>query len=366
MSYLAGVVVIAVVGLFAGQLVDRMIVRLPVGRSLFWPLQGHCETCFAALSLRWHIPLLGYFACGGVCGKCGGRLRGRSLLVQLLTASLFVGLFVLYYRERGFHFYRYPLGYDESKLRALLIYHAILASLLVAATFIDLDWMIIPDSITVPGMLLGVGLGTFWYVELHPVPLFEPGYRADYGLVDSSWMAGWLGVEKLPPWAEAARQAVNQHWHDHWNRWLGFLTGIAGVAAGGAVVWVVRAVCSWILRTEAIGFGDVTLMAMIGAYLGWQTVLIAFFVAPVSAVFVSLAVWLLTGNRAIPYGPHLSVAAIVCIFAWQPIWRQFAVLFDYPGIFLFVAVAMLVILALVTTIIQGVKMVFRTVTRSAA
>jgi leader peptidase (prepilin peptidase)/N-methyltransferase len=350
-----------VVGLLAGQCADRMIVRLALGRSFFWPFRDRCQHCHAGLPLGWSIPLLGFFLAGMRCGACGRILRLRSLFLQCLTAGLVVGLYCLYFQERGFIFPRLPLPLTERHLWAIWIYHSILMTLLVAATFIDIDWMIIPDSVTVTGMILAVLLGTFWYVELHPVLLLEPGYRAQVGLIPEDAFARW--VDPLPAWADQVRLAVNDHWLHHWNRWIGFLTSVVGLLVGGATVWIVRAVCSWIFRVEAIGFGDVTLMAMVGAFVGWQTSIIAFFLAPISAVLVGIVAWLITGNRAIPYGPHLSIASAACVFFWRPIWAYSADLFDHMGIFLFMAGAMLVVLVAVASIIQGVKVVWSGVAR---
>jgi hypothetical protein len=78
------------------------------------------------------------------------------------------------------------------------------------------------------------------------------------------------------------------------------------------------------LGKEAMGFGDVTLMAMIGAYVGWQASLIIFFLAPVVAVFFCLLQWLLTGRRDIAFGPYLCVATLIMILWWSPIWEQWA------------------------------------------
>lgn len=354
-----------VAGLAAGGFVDRAIVRLPLGRSLWWPLREHCENCFASLPCRWSIPLLGYALCKGRCPRCRSGLRRRAVFVHALTAGLFAALCFLYFRggdypDRAFDIYPYPhpnLQWDDARIRALFVYHAVLLALLVAATFIDFDWMIIPDSVTVPGMVLGVVFGAFWFVELHPVPLMDNEHFSRLGRIEESTLSAWFGPGGSPAWVENARQAWNEHWKNRWNAWSGFAAGVLGLLAGGAVVWIVRAVCSWILRVEAMGFGDVTLMAMVGAFLGWQMVLIAFFLAPLSAVAVSIGAWLLTGNRMIPYGPHLSIASAVCIFFWKPIWSAVGEVFSHTGILLFVLLAMVVVLALVTSLIQGVKMV---------
>jgi leader peptidase (prepilin peptidase) / N-methyltransferase len=358
---LAGYSIAIAVGLLASLLVDRMIVRLVFYRSLFWPGRDRCSHGHASLPWTWSIPVFGFFLAGRKCRACGSALRSRAMLVQLLTCSLIVGLYHLYFRQvghggPGFVFPRNPFNYWENHLQALWIYHSILMLLLVAATFIDFDWMMIPDSVTVPGMILGIGLGTFWHVELHPVLLFHPDPSFSTGLLSSRFFEDQLGWQSVPGWLESARVGFNEHWRHHWNAWLGFLTGMVGLLVGGGTVWVVRAICSWIFRVEAMGFGDVTLMAMIGSFVGWQTAVMIFFLAPVSAAVVGIFAYLISGQKAIPYGPHLSIAAVGCVLGWAPLWQQTAEIFEHAGIVIFMAGGMVVVLVAVASLIQAIKM----------
>jgi prepilin signal peptidase PulO-like enzyme (type II secretory pathway) len=98
------------------------------------------------------------------------------------------------------------------------------------------------------------------------------------------------------------------------------------------IVWGVRIV-GWVaLRKEAMGFGDVTLMAMIGTYLGWQTCLIIFFLSPLTALFVSVTQWILTGRRDIAFGPYLALTAVVVIVYWEPVWGVAKFYFQAGGL----------------------------------
>ena len=83
------------------------------------------------------------------------------------------------------------------------------------------------------------------------------------------------------------------------------------MAVGGVAVWLVRIVGSLALGQEAMGFGDVTLMGMIGAFLGWQPALLVFFLAPFTGVLIAVSQWLLTGRKDIAYGPFLCLAALL-------------------------------------------------------
>jgi hypothetical protein len=93
---------------------------------------------------------------------------------------------------------------------------------------------------------------------------------------------------------------------------------------GGGLIWAVRIVGSSALGQEAMGFGDVTLMAMIGAFTGWQATLIIFFLAPFAAVLISVTQWLLTRRKDIAFGPYLCLAALFTVVDWGDIWMRSA------------------------------------------
>jgi prepilin signal peptidase PulO-like enzyme (type II secretory pathway) len=104
--------------------------------------------------------------------------------------------------------------------------------------------------------------------------------------------------------------------------WQGLCTSLIGLAFGGALIWGVRIVGAWALQKEAMGFGDVTLVAMIGAFLGWQPSLLAFFLAPFAALFIAVAQWLITRKHEIAFGPYLCLGALILIVRWKAIWHD--------------------------------------------
>ena len=104
-------------------------------------------------------------------------------------------------------------------------------------------------------------------------------------------------------------------------------TSAVGLLAGGAIVWVVRFSGTWALAKEAMGSGDVTLLAMIGSFLGWQAAVIVFFIAPFFGLFGGIAQWITRRDNVIPYGPFLSVATVLVLVAWVPIWNRAGPLF---------------------------------------
>ena len=104
--------------------------------------------------------------------------------------------------------------------------------------------------------------------------------------------------------------------------WAGLASSLAGIVIGGGLVWIVRILATAVLHREAMGFGDVTLLAMIGAFLGWQAAVIVFFLAPLAAVLVGLGRLLLRGEKEIPFGPFLCLAAAATVLAWPAIWDR--------------------------------------------
>jgi prepilin signal peptidase PulO-like enzyme (type II secretory pathway) len=102
--------------------------------------------------------------------------------------------------------------------------------------------------------------------------------------------------------------------------WLGLQTSLLGMAIGGGMLWSVRVVGYAALGREALGFGDVTLMAMIGSMLGWQACLVTFFLSPFPALAAGIAHLILRRENEIPFGPYLCAAALYVYLRWGAIW----------------------------------------------
>ncbi len=96
--------------------------------------------------------------------------------------------------------------------------------------------------------------------------------------------------------------------------WVGLATALLGMAVSGAMIWVVRLVGTWALGREAMGFGDVTLMMMVGTFVGWQAGVVIFFVAPFAALVIGILQLVLHRDDVIPYGPFL------CLAPWRSSW----------------------------------------------
>ncbi|HEX3601913.1 MAG TPA: A24 family peptidase [Lacipirellulaceae bacterium] len=137
--------------------------------------------------------------------------------------------------------------------------------------------------------------------------------------------------------------------------WAGLLTALVGLAGSGGLVWAVRVVGTAALRREAMGFGDVTLMMMMGTFLGWQACLIAFFVAPFAALLIGIAQFVLRRDDVIPLGPFLSLGAAVVVVDWAPIWVWGQQLFAAGWLVPAVLVVCLVMLGFMLAVWAAIK-----------
>ena len=142
-----------------------------------------------------------------------------------------------------------------------------------------------------------------------------------------------------------------------WNgelHWQGGYSALIGMAVGGGMIWVVRLAASWALKIEAMGFGDVTFMAMIGAFLGWQPCIFIFFLAPLAGVVIAVIRWLLGLGSHIYYGPFLALATLLTVLFWPHLWLWAEPFFEVPWIvptmLLFCGVLLVILLRLVAAV----------------
>jgi leader peptidase (prepilin peptidase)/N-methyltransferase len=234
--------VVAVFGAVIGSFLNVVIHRLPRGESLAFP-PSNCPRCGAKIRARDNVPVLSYLLLRGRCRDCGVTISLRYPLVEALTAALCAGLWFRFGPSLSF-----------------AVYFVFLAGL-VAITFIDLDHRIIPDSLSIGGVVAG--------------------FAASF----------------VTP--------------------LGWAASLIGIALGAALLLAV-ALGYWALtRREGMGLGDVKLLAAIGAFLGWEAVLFTVFVSSVvgSAVGVTLALCRGSSMRLeVPFGPFLAFWAGLYVF----------------------------------------------------
>ena len=251
--------------------------------------------------------------------------------------------------------------------------HAILFLFLAAASWVDLRHRVIPDAITVPGVLAGLAWNALLPGTLLPIAAFrERSFAPPAAELDVLAVAGGLGASGLPGWLAgpgglAAAGVLFAVWwwvatppeapagrHQGWlpsgrtliaiaggvglvaawsvggKHWAGLVTAIVGLAVSASLVWGTRAGASWALGREAMGFGDVTLMAMAGAWLGWQACLLACMLAVFIGLVHGLMQLLWHSEAELPFGPSLCLGSAAVVVAWRPLWELAAPQFERP------------------------------------
>ncbi len=254
-------------GLCIGSFLNVCIYRLPSENTISDPPRSQCPACGTAIRFFDNIPVVSYLLLKGRCRSCKIPISIRYPIVEL-TSALFA---LCTYMKFG----ATPEG---------MVFYLFIAALLVI-TFIDIDHQIIPDVISLPGIFF---FFTASFIKRHHIGFFKilPDKTAD-------------ALASLPVPAMT------------WNAALGILVG------GGSLYLV--AWCYYLMtQKEGMGGGDIKLLAMIGALLGWEGVFFTIFVG--SAVGTAAGVLLMASSRLldtklrIPFGPFLSIGAIVYIF----------------------------------------------------
>ena len=305
------------------------------------------------------------------------------------------------------------LSLFESQGTIIFFAHAILLALMVPATFIDLDEKTIPDIITIPGTILGLTSGALSTLMFMPTALPVGGVAASVSptLFDSPWfprpniyqdVSYWLIAMAI--WTTWCFALADRRWsspvmrrrgikraikhfvsgifhYGFWkwlvaiwiagfvgitgvyrtgsmDSWYGLFSSLLGLAVGGGIVWAIRIIASWAMNVEAMGFGDVTLMAMIGAFIGWQASLSAFFLAPFAAIFIVVVQFAITRDPHVPFGPYLCAGTLLTIVFWDQVfngWFAFN-LFTIGQILMWICIAMLGLMGVMLFVWRLIKL----------
>lgn len=396
--------VLALVGLVAAGLVNACVDVLafrPRGHSPWSRLHPRDGRH------RWldRLPLLGWWRLRRQATLLGRGFWVRPLLVELACAWFFAFLYHWELAELRLIELAPELQLTQrawTSLHWIYLAHLVLFLFMLTASLIDLDEMAIPDTVTVTGtlaFLLWVSvvpraclparttLNTFGLdletLTLNSPEVWNPLWDGLAGL--AAGLACYLGwcLALLPRlWrtrrglGKAVQLFVAHAWRSHEARWLvkiaplgvgwlllvwglgaekwhGLLSSLVGLAAGGGMVWAVRLVAGWALGREAMGFGDVTLMAMIGSLLGWQAMPIVFFLAPFAGGMVTgLVRLILRRGSEIPYGPFLCLAALGVILGWKACWFWMLPFFELGWLLPLSLVVCLLILAILLRLIR--------------
>ena len=279
-------------GILASRASTHWIERMARDEAIFAP--ARCARCGKSNHWLWWWPS---------CRGCQASRTGE-LLWGLLVCGMFMAHVYLLTR------WECQALVDAGSINWIhwrVLSQGWLLFLLLTATGIDFREYLIPDEITILGMLSGVVLATaIGHLQIVPV------------WIDWNQEVPGLSGPFVPEWIKH---------HPHWH---GLAWSLTGLLVGGGATWLVRSVSGWLLGQEALGFGDVTLMAMIGSFVGWQAVLLVFALAPLCGLLISLLVPLITGKYHVPYGPFLSVSAVAVLWSWKWIWPPLRYIFGHP------------------------------------
>ena len=240
----------ALLGAVVGSFLNVVILRLPKGGSLVFPA-SHCPQC--GYTLRWYdnIPLVSFVLLRGRCRQCRQAIALQYPLVELAMAMLSV----LLLQHFGWSF--------------VFFYYFLFVAALLVIIFIDIHHQIIPDSISLPGIVLGFA-GSF----LNPLV---------------SWQQSGLGI-----------------------------------FCGGGILFTVAYGYFLLTKREGMGGGDIKLLAMIGAFLGVQSLLFVVFFSSLSGSIIGIMAMVRQkkgGQTRIPFGPFLAIAAGIFLFLQEAIFK---------------------------------------------
>ena len=258
---------LGVVGAIIGSFLNVVIHRLPREQSIVFP-NSTCPKCRKPIKAYDNIPILSYLILRGRCRHCGAHISSRYPAVEALTAILFAA--VLWHDGLSF-----ALAFDLA-----------FAAAMVALIFIDAEHMILPNAITYPGFIFAI-------VTRLLVP----------------YLAGPAHFDDLP-------QLLNAF--PGLPLWLVSLIGAAiGALAGGGSLWLMGFMWEKLRGVEAMGFGDVKMMLMVGAFLGWRLTLLTILLGALSGSIAGIIVMYRRGGRnlqmMLPFGIFLGIGSIVSL-----------------------------------------------------
>ncbi len=244
-------IIVFVFGSVVGSFLNVCIYRMPREESIVFPL-SRCPLCKTPIKVWDNIPIFSYLILKGKCRACSEKISFRYPLVETLNAAIYILLL-----------WRFGFAWET-------LAYFVFASALIVITFIDLDFQIIPDVITLPGVVIGLAVGSLI----------------------------------LP---------------DPFARWtlLGFKSSFIGTAVGFGLFYFIA-----LISRGGMGGGDIKMMAMVGAFMGWKSVLLTTFTASLIGSVWGIFLMIFRGKgrkTQIPFGPFLAAGALITIFYGQEI-----------------------------------------------
>jgi leader peptidase (prepilin peptidase)/N-methyltransferase len=270
---------VGVFGAIIGSFLNVVIHRLPREESIVLP-SSRCPSCGAVIAFYDNVPVLSYLALRGRCRACKIHISARYPAVEVLTALLWIAV-----------------AWRDG-LTFALPFDLIFVTAIVALVFIDAEHMILPNAITYPGIVFAliarVGL---------PYLMGQP-YFDDLPMLLDGPLAG------MPLWAAS-------------------LIGAAlGGLIGGGSLWLMGWTWEKLRGVEAMGLGDVKMMFMVGAYLGWRLTILNIFLGVLSGSVIGILLMMRQGKRnmqmLLPFGVFLGIGAIAALLIGSRIVEWYA------------------------------------------
>jgi leader peptidase (prepilin peptidase)/N-methyltransferase len=272
-------IVVGIFGAIIGSFLNVVIHRLPREESIVLP-SSRCPSCGAAIAFYDNVPVLSYLLIGGRCRSCKTRISARYPAVEALTACLFV-----------------LVAWHDGPTFALA-FDLVFVAAVTALVFIDAEHMILPNAITYPGIM-------FSLVARVAIPYLvgEP-YFDDLPMLLNGPLAG------MPLWAAS------------------LLGAFLGALIGGGSLWLMGWTWEKLRGIEAMGLGDVKMMFMVGAYLGWRLTILNIFLGVLSGSLIGMALMMRKGRgnmqMLLPFGVFLGIGAIAALLIGSHIVEWYA------------------------------------------
>jgi len=247
-------VLIFILGLIVGSFSNVCIYRIPKNESIVYPA-SHCPKCHSPIKPVDNIPLLSYILLKGRCRNCKSKISVQYPIVELLTGLIYLVIYLIY----------------GLSIQSLI--YIILSSALIIIAFIDLNEQIVPDVISLPGIVAGLVLSFFVL-------------------------------------------------------YISFIDSASGIVVGGGIILIIGLAGSAIFKKEAMGGGDVKLAAMVGAFLGWRYIIISLFLGFFLGAIVGIILILSkikSREDTVPFGPFIVLGSFITL-----LWGE-KILFWYLG-----------------------------------
>lgn len=256
--HITHLIVVFIFGAVVGSFLNVCIYRLPRKKSIVYPSSA-CPACEKPIRFYDNIPLVSYLVLKGKCRDCSARISFRYFLIELITAVVFT----LIYRRWG--------------LSSEFFIQIFFTAVLIVISFIDYDFQIIPDILSIGGMVAGL-----------IISFVRPGFRV--------------------------------------------MDAVYGVLIGGGVLFVIAYGYQLLTKREGMGGGDIKLLAMIGSFSGFKGVLFSLIGGSVVGTLVGIPLMLMKGKGegtryAIPFGPFLSLCAVMYLFLGPGVIHAFNEIF---------------------------------------